>query len=73
MGKAIRAAWRDTRTGEPMPYTPVSLSSIAAKLARTARQRQVPATVAPMPDVGGFLERMERLIEAAIAEGEWEE
>ena len=74
MGKAIRAAWRDTRRGARPPYTPVSLSSIAAKLTRTVRQRRTVAVpVAPMPDVGGFLERMERLIETAIAEGEWEE
>ena len=33
--KAIRAAWRDTRPRrERPPYTPVSLSSIAAKLTR---------------------------------------
>lgn len=74
MGKAIRAAWRDTRTGARPPYTPVSLSSIAAKLTRTVRQRpRAPVPVAPMPDLGGFLGRMERLIETAIAEGEWDD
>lgn len=50
MGKAIRASWRDTRKGARPPYTPVSLSSIAAKLTRTTRQRRrVPVPVALMP------------------------
>lgn len=73
MGKAIRAAWRDTRKGEPMPYTPVSLSSIAAKLSRDTRRRVAAPLLTPDEALGGFLERMERVIEAAIAEGEWEE
>ncbi len=72
LGKAMRAAFRDTRKGERPPYTPVSMSGIAAKLSRTVRLRRATVPVAPMPDLGGFLDRMERLIEAAIAEGEWD-
>ena len=37
LGKAMRAAFRDTRT-HGMPYVPVSISSMAAKMSRDTRR-----------------------------------